>query len=79
MPYLSDDELKARSCLKVGDILVDPKYLHPRETAEQKLKDRCRACWKLREFFPSWVHAYIERWAKEKQPVMSKADEDWAA
>lgn len=79
MQILSEDQVKARNCLKVGDILVDPKYLHPREVAESKLKERCRVCWSLREWFPDWVQAYVKRWSDEGKPPISKADEDWAA
>lgn len=76
---LSDDEVKARNCLASGSYLVDPKYLHPQAVAEEKLKERCRACWTLREFFPPWVKAYVTRWADDNKPVLTKAEEDWAA
>lgn len=63
---LTDDQVKARNCLASGSWLVDPKYLYPREQAEEKLKARCRECWHLREFWPQWVKDYADKWAKEK-------------
>lgn len=61
---ISTDEFKARECLKSGTYLIDPKFLG--HAAEEKLKVRCRACWHLREYWPSWVKKYAEGWAKEK-------------
>jgi hypothetical protein len=66
VPLLTDDQLKAVNCLKAGSILVDPRYLYPRETAEERLKENCRKCWHLREYFPAWVTAYVEKWAKRE-------------
>jgi hypothetical protein len=75
---LNDDQVKARTCLATGSWLIDPKYQHPPAVYEEKLKERCRVCWKLREFFPEWVTAYMTKWAKDKQPVVTREEEDFA-
>jgi hypothetical protein len=51
----------------VGQILVNPKYLPAESNPEQKLKERCRACYAMREFWPQWVKDYAAKWAKAKE------------
>lgn len=63
---ISDEEIKARDCLRSGSYLLDPKYMPAEAKGEEKLRERCKACWEMRAYFPSWVTAYIEKWKKEK-------------
>jgi hypothetical protein len=64
---ISDDELAARNCLRSGSFLIDPKYLAPESKPYEKLKERCRACWAMRAFFPDFVKKYMEQWEKEQK------------
>lgn len=57
---------EARRCLAAGSFLIDPRYQYPREKYEEMLKQNCRKCWALREWWPNWVRVYADRWAKEK-------------
>lgn len=78
MRVLSEDHLKARACLAAGSFLIDPRYQFPQQKYEDQLRERCRICWKLREFFPSWVHTYIEQWKANKEPAVTREEEDFA-
>jgi hypothetical protein len=61
---ISDEELAARECLKLGSILVHPKYLPP--GSMERFRERCRECWRKHgKHYPDWVLALIEEWKKE--------------
>lgn len=45
--------------------LIDPKYAHNPQAAENDLKERVRKCWKDREHLPGWIQGYIKKWAAQ--------------
>jgi hypothetical protein len=67
---ISDDELAARNCLRVGSVLTHPRYLPAESRPYEQLKARMRQCWKEcgpkhTDHWPGWVKELAAGWAKE--------------
>ena len=79
MTLLSEQEVAARDCIKLGSVLVHPKYLPAESNAYSQLKTRMRWCWKNcgpkhTDHWPGWVKELKASWEKEKGKAVKEEE-----
>ena len=72
---MNEAQKNAIACLANREPLVDPKYDKHPEQAEKRLQGQAKKCWSHHKDFPSWVTAYVTKWAKAKKEATSAGED----